>query len=59
MRKWFIKMAYLEAVIEKEIKKIRFSKQGQNSKRVEKEVQFAVAYHPLRNMLTSIISRYL
>ena len=33
MNEWFIKSGYLESAIEKEMKNLRFSKQGQNSKR--------------------------
>ena len=34
MKKWFIKRGYPESVIEKEMKKVRFSKQRQKSKKV-------------------------
>ena len=47
MKEWFIKRGYPESVIEKEMKKVRFSKQGQKSKRAEKRVPFVVTYHPL------------
>ena len=57
MKEWFVKLGYPEAVIEKEMKKICFSKQGKTSKKVEKGVPFVVTYHPLLNKLTSIIYR--
>ena len=59
MKEWFIKRGYPESVIEKEMKKVRFSKQGQKSKKVEKGVPFVVTYHPLINKLSSIIHRNL
>ena len=42
MKEWFIKRGYPESDIGKEIKKFRFSKQGQKSKKVEKGVPFVV-----------------
>ena len=36
MKEWFIKRNYPEAIIEKEMKKVCFSKQGQKSEKVEK-----------------------
>ena len=45
---------YPEAVIEKEMEKVQFSKQGQNSKKVENGVRFLATYYILLNKLTSI-----
>ena len=59
MREWFIKRDYPESVIDKEMKKVRFSEQGQKSKKVEKGVPFVVTYHPLLSKLSSIIHRNL
>ena len=59
MNEWFLKSGYLESAIEKEMKNLRFSKQGQNSKKVEKGVSFVVTCHPLLNELSSIIHRNL
>ena len=59
MKEWFIKKAYPGSVIEKEMNKVRFSKQGQKSKKVEKGVPFAMTYHALLNKLSSIIHRNL
>ena len=59
MKKLFVKRNYLEAVIEKEMKKVRFTKKGQISKKVKKGVPFVVIYHPLLNKLSSIIHRNL
>ena len=59
MREWFIKRDYPESVIDKEMKKVRFSEQGQKSKRAEKGVPFVVTYHPLLSKLSSIIHRNL
>ena len=42
IKKWFIKRGYPESVIKKEMKKVRFSKQGQKSEKVEKGVPFVV-----------------
>ena len=58
MKEWLIKKCYPEAVIEKVMKKVCFSKQVEKSKKVEKEVPFDVNYHPL-NRLTFIIHRKL
>ena len=55
MKECFTKRGYPESVIEKEMKKARFSKQGQKSKKVEKGVPFVVTYHSLLNKLSSII----
>ena len=41
------------------MKKVRFSKQGQKSKKFEKGVPFVVTYHPLFNKISSIIHRSL
>ena len=46
-------------VIEKEMKKVRFSMQGQKFKKVEKGIPFVVTYQPLLNKLFSIIHRSL
>ena len=59
MKEWFIKRGYPESVIDKEIKKVRYSEQGQKPKKVEKEVPFVVTYHPLLSKLSSIIHRNL
>ena len=59
MKEWFIKRGYPESVIDKEKKKVRFSKQVQKSKKVEKGVPFVVTYYPLLNKLFSIIHRNL
>ena len=68
MKEWFIKRGYPESVIEKEMKKVYLSKQGQKSKKVEKGVQFDVTYPtpppppqppPLLNKLSSILHRNL
>ena len=59
MKEWFIKRGYPESIIDKEMKKVRFSEQGQKSKKVEKGVPFVVTYHPLLSKLSSIIHRNL
>ena len=59
MKERFIKRGYPESVIEKEMQKVHFSKQGQKSKKVEKGVPFVVTYHPLLNKLSSILHRNL
>ena len=59
MKEWFIKRDYPESVIDKEMKKVRFSEQGQKPKKVEKVVPFVVTYHPLLSKLPSIIHRNL
>ena len=59
MKEWFIKKGYPEIIIEKEMRKVRFSKQGHISKKVEKGVPFVVTYHPLLNKLSSITHRNL
>ena len=59
MKEWFIKRGYPESVIDKEMKKVRFSKQRQKSKKVEKGVPLVVTYYPLLNKLFSIIHRNL
>ena len=59
MKEWFIKRGYPESIIDKKMKKVRFSEQGQKSKKVEKGVPFVVTYHPLLSKLSSIIHRNL
>ena len=59
MKEWFIKRGYPECVIDKEMKKVRFSEKDQKSKKVEKGVPFVVTYHPLINKLSSIMHRNL
>ena len=59
MKGWFIKRGYPESVIEKDMKKVCFSKQVQKSKKAEKRVPFVVTYHPLLNKLSSVIHRNL
>ena len=44
MKAWFIKLGYPESVIDKGMKKVRFSEQGQKSKKFEKGVTFVVRY---------------
>ena len=59
MKEWFIKKACLRYVIEKEMNKVRFSKHGQQSKKVEKGVPFVVTYHSLLDKLSCIIHKNL
>ena len=59
MKEWFIKRGYPESVIDKEMKKVRFSEQCQKPKKVGKGVPFVVTYHPLLSKLSSIIHRNL
>ena len=59
MKKLFVERNYPEAVIEKEMKKVRFTKKGQISKKFKKGVPFVIIYHPLLNRLSSIIHRNL
>ena len=59
MKELFIKRGYPESVIGNEMKKVRFSRQGQKSRKFEKEVPFVVTYHPLLNKLSSIMHRSL
>ena len=59
MKEWFIKRGYPESLIDKEMKKVRFSEQGQKSKKVEKGATFVVTYNPLLSKLSSIIHRNL
>ena len=54
-----MKRGYPETVIEKEMEKVRFFKQGQKPKRVKKGVSFVITYHPLLNTLSSIIYKKL
>ena len=58
MKEWYIKKGYPESVIEKEMKKVRFSQQGQKFKKVEK-VEYHLHYHSSLNKLSSIIHRNL
>ena len=59
MKKLFVERNYPEAVIEKEMKKVRFTKKGQIFKKVKKGVPFVIIYHALLNRLCSIIHRNL
>ena len=59
MKGWLIKRGYPEVVIEKELKKVHFSKQGQKSDKVEKGLPFIVTFHPLINKLATIKLRNL
>ena len=59
IKELFIKSGYPKSVIEKEMEKVRFSKQAQKFKKVERGVPFVVIYHPLLNKLSSIIHRNL
>ena len=54
MKEWLIKRGCPEAVIEKELKKVHFSKRGQRINKVEKGVPLVVTYHPPINKLTTI-----
>ena len=45
MKEWFIKRGHPESVIDKEMKKIPFSVQGQKSKKVEKAVPFVTTHY--------------
>ena len=57
MKEWFINRGYPQSVIDKEMKKLRFSKRGQKSKKVEKGVPFVDTYRSLLNKLSSTIHR--
>ena len=59
MKEWFMKRGYPELLIEREMKKVRFSKENQKSKNVKKGVPFVVTYHPLLKKLATIIHRNL
>ena len=58
MTEWFIKQGYPESVIDKEMKKFRFSEEGQKSTKVEKGVQFVVWYSD-RNEISLLEQNFL
>ena len=53
MTEWFIKQSDPESVIDKEMKKFRFSEEGQKSKKVEKRVPFVVRYSDRKEICTA------
>ena len=53
MTEWFIKQGYPESVIDKEMKKFRFSEEGQKSRKVEKRVPFVVRYSDTNEICTA------
>ena len=59
MKEWFIKRGYPETLIEKEMNKVKFSRESQNNRKVEKSVPFVVTYHSLLKRLPTIIHRNL
>ena len=59
MKEWFIKRGYPETLIEKEMNKVKFSIESQNTRKVEKDVPVVVTYHPLLKRLPTIIHRNL
>ena len=59
MKEWFIKRGYPETLIEKEMNKVKFSRESQNTRKVEKGVPFVATYHPLLKWLPTIIYRNL
>ena len=59
INEWFIKRGYPESVIDKKMKKVFFSEQGQKSKKLGKGVSFLVTYHPRLSKLSSITQRNL
>ena len=59
MKEWFIKRGYPETLIEKEMNKVKFSRESQNTRKIEKGVPFVVTYHPLLKRLPTIIHRNL
>ena len=58
MTEWFIKQGYPESVIDKEMKKFRFSEEGQKSRKVEKGVPFVVRYSD-RNEISLLEQNFL
>ena len=42
MKEWFIKRGYPETLIEKEMNKVKFSRDSRNTRKVEKGVPFVV-----------------
>ena len=59
LKSWFLKCGYSNNVIEKEIKKVRFSKISSTRKNNAKGVPLVVTYHPGLKSINQIINKNL
>ena len=59
MKSWFLKCGYSNNVIEKKIKKVRFSKISSTRKNNAKGVPLVVTYHPGLKSINQIINKNL
>ena len=55
IKSWFLKRSYPENMIDKEMKKVKFSEKGSKQSKGSKGVPFVVTYHPFLNCLSRII----
>ena len=57
MKSWFLKREYPEKLIEKEMRKVKFFKEGIKNAKGVKGIPFAVTYHPQLKNLRRIINQ--
>ena len=57
MKSWFLKREYPEKLIENEMRKVKFCKEGIKKAKGVKYIQFAVIYHPNLKNLARIINQ--
>ena len=59
MKSWFLKREYTEKLIENEMRKVRFCKEGIKKAKGVKGIPFVVTYHPQLKNLGRIIKHLL
>ena len=57
MKSWFLKRGYPEKLIENEMRKVKFGKEGIKKAKGVKGIPFVVTYHPQLKNLGRIINQ--
>ena len=57
MKSWFLKRGYPERLIENEMRKVKFAKEGINKAKGVKGTQFVATYHPQLKNIGRIINQ--
>ena len=59
MQSWFFKRDYTKSLVEKKLRKVKFSNKVGKWQLKEKDIPFAVTYHPTSKNIGNIIRRNL
>ena len=57
MKSCFFKRGYPKNLVEKELRKVKFSNKVGNKQQKEKDIPFVVTYHPILNNIGNVIRK--